>query len=383
MRAPDSAADAGATSAPGRGHSLSLEAITHRFGSTIAVRDVSLAVAAGELVALLGPSGCGKSTLLRIIAGFIRQSEGRVRYDGDAVDHLPPNRRGAGIVFQNYALFPHMTAAQNVAYGLEARGDDRARIRARVAEMLALVQMAELAGRWPGQLSGGQQQRIALARALAVEPKILLLDEPFGALDKNLRLDMQVEVKRLQRRYGVTTIMVTHDQEEALGMADRIAVLDRGAVEQFAAPVEIYDRPATLFVNRFVGTANLLPGVVRRVEGRDCEVAVDGGDTLVCRADGYPAGTRVVVSIRPERLRLAATSGPGRLRAKVELIMPLGPTLIYDLTLAGGAAVRVAASRPENAAVPAGGSEVFVEPTAVDACLLFPEPASQQAGEKR
>jgi putative spermidine/putrescine transport system ATP-binding protein len=383
MRAPDSAADAGASSAPERGHSLSLEAITHRFGSTIAVRDVSLAVAAGELVALLGPSGCGKSTLLRIIAGFIRQSEGRVRYDGEPVDHLPPNRRGSGIVFQNYALFPHMTAAQNVAYGLEARGDDRARVRARVAEMLALVQMAELAGRWPGQLSGGQQQRIALARALAVEPKILLLDEPFGALDKNLRLDMQVEVKRLQRRYGVTTIMVTHDQEEALGMADRIAVLDRGAVEQFAAPVEIYDRPATLFVNRFVGTANLLPGVVRRVEGRDCEVALDGGDSLVCRADGFPAGTRVVVSIRPERLRLAATSGPGRLRAKVELIMPLGPTLIYDLTLAAGAAVRVAASRPENAAVPAGGSEVFVEPTAVDVCLLFPEPASQQAGEKR
>jgi putative spermidine/putrescine transport system ATP-binding protein len=382
MRAPDTAANA-ATSAPGRDHSLSLEAITHRFGSIAAVRDVSLAVAAGELVALLGPSGCGKSTLLRIIAGFIRQSEGRVRYDGDAVDHLPPNHRGAGIVFQNYALFPHMTAAQNVAYGLEARGDERARIRARVADMLALVQMSDLAGRWPGQLSGGQQQRIALARALAVEPKILLLDEPFGALDKNLRLDMQVEVKRLQRRYGITTIMVTHDQEEALGMADRIAVLNHGAVEQFANPVEIYDRPATLFVNRFVGTTNLLPGIVLRVDGRECEVAVDGSESLVCRADGVPAGTRVIASVRPERLRLAATSGPGRLRAKVELIMPLGPTLIYDLTLAGGAAVRVAASRPENAAVPASGSEVFVEPTAVDVCLLFPEPASQQVGEKR
>jgi putative spermidine/putrescine transport system ATP-binding protein len=384
MRAPDSAAEAGdATTAPGRGHSLRLEAITHRFGSTTAVRGVALEVTAGELVALLGPSGCGKSTLLRIIAGFIRQSEGRVRYDGEAVDHLPPNRRGAGIVFQNYALFPHMTAAQNVAYGLEARGDDRARVRARVADMLALVRMADLADRWPGQLSGGQQQRIALARALAVEPKILLLDEPFGALDKNLRLDMQVEVKRLQRLYGITTIMVTHDQEEALGMADRIAVLNRGAVEQFANPVEIYDRPATLFVNQFVGTTNLLPGIVERVEGGECRVALDGGESLVCRADGFRAGARVVLSIRPERLRLAATSGPGRLRAKVGLIMPLGPTLIYDLTLAAGAAIRVAASRPELAAVPAGGSEVFVEPTAVDACLLFPEPASQQAGENR
>jgi putative spermidine/putrescine transport system ATP-binding protein len=321
--------------------------------------------------------------LLRIIAGFIRQSEGRVRYDGEPVDHLPPNRRGAGIVFQNYALFPHMTAAQNVAYGLEARGDARARVRARVEEMLALVQMSDLADRWPAQLSGGQQQRIALARALAVEPKILLLDEPFGALDKNLRLDMQVEVKRLQRLYGVTTIMVTHDQEEALGMADRIAVLNRGAVEQFANPVEIYDRPATLFVNQFVGTTNLLPGTVESVDGNECRVGIAGGESIVCRANGFRAGARVVLSIRPERLRLAATPGPGRLRAKVGLIMPLGPTLVYDLTLAMGAPVRVAAPRPELAAVPASGSEVFIEPTAVDACLLFPESVSQQAGEQR
>ena len=383
MLAPDSAATAGdATTPPGRGHSLRLETITHRFAATTAVRGVSLDVSAGELVALLGPSGCGKSTLLRIIAGFIRQSEGRVRYDGEPVDHLPPNRRGAGIVFQNYALFPHMTAAQNVAYGFEARGDARARVRARVADMLALVQMSDLADRWPAQLSGGQQQRIALARALAVEPKILLLDEPFGALDKNLRLDMQVEVKRLQRLYGVTTIMVTHDQEEALGMADRIAVLNRGAVEQFANPVEIYDRPATLFVNQFVGTTNLLPGTVESVDGSECRVGIAGGESIVCRANGFRAGARVVLSIRPERLRLAAAPGAGRLRAKVGLILPLGPTLVYDLTLATGAAVRVAAPRPELAAVPASGSEVFIEPTAVDACLLFPEPASQQAGEQ-
>jgi putative spermidine/putrescine transport system ATP-binding protein len=382
MRAPDSAANAG-EAVPGRGHSLRLETITHRFGPTTAVRAVALDVSAGELVALLGPSGCGKSTLLRIIAGFIRQSEGRVRYDGEAVDHLPPNRRGAGIVFQNYALFPHMTAAQNVAYGLEARRDPRARVRARVNEMLALVQMAEFADRYPVQLSGGQQQRIALARALAVEPNILLLDEPFGALDKNLRLDMQVEVKRLQRLYGITTIMVTHDQEEALGMADRIAVLNHGAVEQFANPVEIYDRPATLFVNQFVGTTNLLPGVVESVDGGDCRVGFTGGESLVCLANGVRAGARVVLSIRPERLRLAPTPGPGRLRAKVGIIMPLGPTLVYDLTLATGAAVKVAASRPELAAVPASGSVVFLEPTAIDACLLFPEPASQQTGDKQ
>jgi putative spermidine/putrescine transport system ATP-binding protein len=194
---------------------------------------------------------------------------------------------------------------------------------------------------------------------------------------------MQVEVKRLQRLYGVTTIMVTHDQEEALGMADRIAVLNRGAVEQFASPVEIYDRPATLFVNQFVGTTNLLSGVVQSVDGDACRVGFAGGESLVCRANGFAAGTRVLVSIRPERLRLAATSGPGRLRAKVGIIMPLGPTLVYDLTLANGATLRVAAPRPEHAAVPASGSEVFLEPTAADACLLFPEPASQQAGAKQ
>jgi len=382
MRAPDPADATHASRPIGRGHSLQLEAITHRFGPTAAVRDVSLEVKAGELVALLGPSGCGKSTLLRIIAGFIRQREGRVRYDCEAVDHLPPNRRGAGIVFQNYALFPHMTAAQNVAYGLEARGDDRARTKTRVVEMLALVQMSEFALRAPRELSGGQQQRIALARALAVEPKILLLDEPFGALDKNLRLDMQVEIKRLQRRYGITTIMVTHDQEEALGMADRIAVLNRGAVEQFASPVEIYDRPATLFVNRFVGSTNLLAGTVACVNDGIAEVALGGGERLLCANNTFRAGARVVVSTRPERLRLALSPGPGRLQAKVAVVMPLGPTLIYELSLADGAALRVAAARPELSSLPAIGSDVVVEPAAADACLLFAEPASVQQGEK-
>ncbi|HET9762421.1 MAG TPA: ABC transporter ATP-binding protein, partial [Casimicrobiaceae bacterium] len=181
-----------------------MQNVTHRFGEFTAVRGIDLDIAGGELVALLGPSGCGKSTLLRIIAGFIAQSEGSVRFDGEAVDHLAPNRRGAGIVFQNYALFPHMSAAQNIAYGLEARHTPKRDIGPRVAEMLRLVHMEPMADRLPRQLSGGQQQRIALARALAVDPKILLLDEPFGALDKNLRLDMQIEVKRLQREYGIT-----------------------------------------------------------------------------------------------------------------------------------------------------------------------------------
>src|SRR5499433_294526 len=291
-----------------RGHRLRLEDISHRFGEFVAVRDINLDVAGGELVALLGPSGCGKSTLLRIVSGFIRQSRGRVLFDGEAVDHLPPSRRGAGIVFQNYALFPHMTVAENVAYGLQAQKWPRQRIGPRVAEMLALVHMSEFAERKPRQLSGGQQQRTALARCLATDPKVLLLDEPFGALDKNLRLDMQIEVKRLQREYGITTILVTHDQEEALSMADRIAVMARGSIEQVSSPTEIYDRPATLFVNQFVGTTNHIPGELVNVDAGGCEVAGAGGKLRAAPAPNLVKGMTVVVSVRPEQWRLQTSA---------------------------------------------------------------------------
>ena len=264
-----------------RGHQLRLDGITQRFNEFVAVSDIDLDVVGGELVALLGPSGCGKSTLLRIISGFIRQTEGRVLFDGQPVDHLPASQRGVGIVFQNYALFPHMTVAENVAYGLQARKWPRQKIAPRVAEMLELVHMSEFAQRKPRQLSGGQQQRIALARCLAIDPKVLLLDEPFGALDKNLRLDMQIEVKRLQRESGVTTILVTHDQEEALSMADRIAVMSRGRIEQVSSPTEIYDEPKTLFVNGFVGTSNILSGVFSR-KGEACSRHARRGDCHRC-----------------------------------------------------------------------------------------------------
>src|SRR5436853_3751101 len=279
--------------ASNRGHRLRLEDISHRFGDVLAVRNINLDVAPGELVALLGPSGCGKTTLLRIVSGFVRQTSGRVLFDAESVDHLPPSRRGAGIVFQNYALFPHMTVAENVAYGLEAQKWPRRRIAPRVAEMLALVHMSEFAARKPRQLSGGQQQRIALARCLAIDPKVLLLDEPFGALDKNLRLDMQIEVKRLVRESGVTTILVTHDQEEALSMADRIAVMARGRIEQVSSPTEIYDRPATLFVNQFVGTTNVLSGAFT-AGGSGARVALPGGLALdVPAQSGFADGARV------------------------------------------------------------------------------------------
>src|SRR5712692_5548087 len=215
---------------------LDVEDLTVRYGQAVAVDGVTLAIEPGEVVALLGPSGCGKTTLLRVIAGFVRQAAGRVRVDGAPVDHLPANQRNIGIVFQNYALFPHMTVVENVAYGLRARGMRGPEIQARVSRFLDIVQLGGFRERLPRQLSGGQQQRVALARALAVEPSILLLDEPFAALDRNLRLDMQIEVKRLQRVSGITTVIVTHDQEEALSMADRVAVLSQGRLEQFGSP---------------------------------------------------------------------------------------------------------------------------------------------------
>jgi len=359
--------------ASNRGHRLRLEDISHRFGDFLAVRDINIDVAGGELVALLGPSGCGKSTLLRIVSGFIRQTQGRVLFDEDAVDQLPPSRRGVGIVFQNYALFPHMTVADNVAYGLQAQKWPRAKIGARVAEMLALVHMGEFAERKPRQLSGGQQQRIALARCLATDPKLLLLDEPFGALDKNLRLDMQIEVKRLQREYGITTVLVTHDQEEALSMADRIAVMSRGRIEQISSPTEIYDRPQTLFVNQFVGTANVLPGELVQANGT-AAVRVAGGAVLAASAPPeLTAGAKVLLSMRPEQLRLESSPGDGRIAGVVKTVLPLGPQVVYEVEIAGTTSLKVSEPRASATAMRQAGDSVHVAATSPAACRVFPQ----------
>ena len=364
-----------ATAAGDRGHTLSLRGITQQFGSMMAANNISLDVAAGELVALLGPSGCGKTTLLRIIAGFQQQTSGTVLFDGVPVDHLPTARRGVGIVFQNYALFPHMTVAQNVAYGLDARKAPRSEADAKVLEMLALVRMQEFAGRLPRQLSGGQQQRIALARALAVDPKMLLLDEPFGALDKNLRLDMQIEVKRLQREYGITTILVTHDQEEAMSMADRIAVLNRGNVEQCAPPTDIYDRPTTLFVNQFVGTTNLLPVRISAMDAGHATVRfgeVDiGCEGVSALAAKLAPGSDAVWSIRPERLRIAANGGPGRIPVTVRVVLPMGPITVYEAE-AGATSLKINEPRASSARVLEVGERIFVEAADRSAGQIFP-----------
>ena len=360
------------------GHRLTLAGVTHRFGEVTAVHDINLDIGGGELVALLGPSGCGKSTLLRIIAGFIAQTEGTVRFDGESVDHLPPARRGAGIVFQNYALFPHMSVADNIAYGLAARRLPKDKIAARVGEMLGLVHMESFAERLPRQLSGGQQQRVALARALAVDPKILLLDEPFGALDKNLRLDMQIEVKRLQREYGITTILVTHDQEEALSMADRIAVMNRGRIEQVSSPTEVYDRPKTVFVNQFVGTTNLIRGeLADNVRGL---VRLAGGALLnAAPAPALARGSAVVLTIRPEQLRIHAAQTEGAVPATIKTVLPLGPYVMYEALTDAGVALRISEPRDAGAKLLVPGESVHVAPVAPAACNVFAAEAGRAA----
>lgn len=328
------------------GRTLDVDNLTVRYGGAVAVDGVSLAIEPGEVVALLGPSGCGKTTLLRVIAGFVRQAGGRVLVDGTAIDHLPANQRNVGIVFQNYALFPHMTVAENVAYGLRARGQRGASVELRIERMLEMVQLGAFRTRLPRQLSGGQQQRVALARALAVEPSILLLDEPFAALDRNLRLDMQIEVKRLQRQLGLTTILVTHDQDEAMSIADRIAVMNKGKVEQFDTPVAVYDRPKTLFVNGFIGTTNLLAGKVTAIAAGTATIALAAGATLRLPAPaGIAMGSPVVVSVRPEQLVLSPVATADSWTIEPGLSLPLGSQLIHEARTVDGAAIKVVEPR--------------------------------------
>jgi putative spermidine/putrescine transport system ATP-binding protein len=321
---------------------LDVEDLSVRYGTSTAVDGVTLAIEPGEVVALLGPSGCGKTTLLRVIAGFVRQAAGRVRVDGATIDHLPPNQRNIGIVFQNYALFPHMTVAENVAYGLRARGLKGQEVEARVSRFLETVQLGGFKERLPRQLSGGQQQRVALARALAIEPSILLLDEPFAALDRNLRLDMQIEIKRLQRTLGLTTILVTHDQDEAMSVADRIAVMHKGSVEQFDTPVAIYDRPQTLFVNGFIGTTNLMNGRVASVQNGRTTVALDAGATIELAAPAsLGIGAPVLMSVRPEQLSLSAVPGPDAWKIEPGLALPIGAQLVHEARTTDGTFLKI------------------------------------------
>ena len=280
---------------------LDIDRLVKRYGDFYAVKDVSLSVADGEFLVLLGPSGCGKTTTLRMVAGFIEPTGGEVKLGGSNVTLLPPWKRNAGMVFQSYALFPHLTVAQNVAFGLEMRKVPKAEMDKRVDEALALVRLAGFGARLPRQLSGGQQQRVALARALAIRPDVLLLDEPLSNLDAKLRQEVRVEIRELQKQLGLTTVMVTHDQEEALTMADRLVVMNEGAVHQVGTQRDLYERPADRFVAGFVGRTTFLSGTVENGRFR-----TDGGlDLAIAEA----AGGKAALSLRPERLEI----GPGPL----------------------------------------------------------------------
>ena len=288
---------------------VELKNATKRFGAFTAVDDVSLQIASGEFLTLLGPSGCGKTTLLRLVAGFDLPTSGSVWLGGEEVTHLPPYRRPVNQVFQSYALFPHLTVAENVGFGLRMQRVPPAESAARVAEALALVSLDGLDARRPHELSGGQRQRVALARALVCRPKVLLLDEPLSALDAKLRRAMQFELKRLQRQLGITFVFVTHDQEEALTMSDRIAIVNRGRIEQLGTAHEIYHRPATRFAANFVGQANLLEARLLSRDAASARVSVAGGLELTLPAASWPADeATALIAIRPEKIHLTKTA---------------------------------------------------------------------------
>jgi spermidine/putrescine transport system ATP-binding protein len=345
---------------------VELEAVTKRFGVLTAVIDLSLEIRAGEFFTLLGPSGCGKTTTLRMIAGFEEPTEGRVLIDGVDVDGVPPFKRPTNTVFQSYALFPHLSVEDNVAFGLRRKGVRKEEARRRVREELDRVGLSAEARRKPRQLSGGQQQRVALARALINRPAVLLLDEPLGALDLKLRKGLQIELKGIQRDVGVTFVYVTHDQEEALTMSDRIAVMNRGRVEQLAPPEDVYERPATEFVAGFIGVSNLLPGEVESVSGDDVSLRLDSGPTVRTRGRGVRRGERCHAVVRPEKLtvsKVEESAAPGlpSVEGVVEAAVFLGTATQMIVKLAGEVRLTVLvpnADEAERQRLPGAGARV-------------------------
>jgi putative spermidine/putrescine transport system ATP-binding protein len=350
---------------------LEIAGLEKYYGTSHVVRDFNLGIAQGEFVSFLGPSGCGKTTTLRMVAGFETPSRGSIRIDGRDVVALRPNQRNIGMVFQSYALFPNLTVAQNVGFGLKVAGAPRADSDRRVAEMLKLIGLPEHGARYPFQLSGGQQQRVALARALAVRPKVLLLDEPLSALDAKIRVSLRDEIRAIQKELGITTIYVTHDQEEALSMSDRIVVMNAGVAEQVGDPFEIYNRPATSFVASFVGTLNVLEA--RVADAAAGAVTIDGQPVALGRPVRPRPDGGIAVQLRPQALSLARSEGhDATLRGTVENVSFLGSVVRVRVGL-GGQVLTLDMFNTTAVRPPAPGQVVEVSFAAADA--LVPEAA--------
>jgi putative spermidine/putrescine transport system ATP-binding protein/spermidine/putrescine transport system ATP-binding protein len=352
-----------------------LDGVSKRFGTTNALDQAWLKIARGEFMTLLGPSGCGKTTLLNLVAGFLSPDGGEIFIDNTLVTDVPAYARRTGIVFQNYALFPHMSVANNVAYGLKARGVGKDEIRKRVADVLSMMKLSGYEERRPRQLSGGQQQRVALARALVIEPKVLLLDEPFSALDKNLRASMQVEVKEIQRRLGVTTIFVTHDQSEALSLSDRIAVMSGGRICQIDTPEKLYRKPADRFVASFIGEGSLLKAKLEKIEGEKAEVSVGSAKVTVPAKplSGVTPGSAVDLFIRPEHLHLSS-GADATLNGVVAASIYQGDhvDLYLDLPQAASGRIHMRLGAREAAGLSGSGSKIAISIGSED-LVAFPE----------
>ncbi|EJN02712.1 ABC transporter ATP-binding protein [Herbaspirillum sp. YR522] len=359
------------------GVGLVIDQVRKHYGAFTALDDISLSVPPGALLTLLGPSGCGKSTLLRIIAGFASATSGQVQIGGSNVANVPPFQRETAMVFQSYALFPHMRIVENVMFGLKMRKVKQAAARERAMQALEMVRLAHLADRYPAQLSGGQQQRAALARALVTDPKILLLDEPFGALDKSLREEMQVELRKLQKSVGVTTVCVTHDQAEAMTISDYVAVMKDGKLEQFGRPLDIYDRPRSEFVATFIGSANVFKGTVQSVAEGRIDIGLPGAGT-VNLAGARSAGQAAAVAVRPGAMAIDVAGGAANGAATGALHMPgqvafcvnLGHGVSYEVSVPGLGKVMVERPRRQDDVLFEAGQQVELSAAACDCVLL-------------
>jgi len=357
------------------GELIRATSLVKRYGEVVALDGVSLSVRQGEFLALLGPSGCGKTTLLRAIAGFIELNSGDISIAGESMKGVPPNRRPVNTVFQNYALFPHLTIEENVAFPLSVRGINRAEVQERVRAALRMIKLENLAHRRPGQLSGGQQQRVALARALVFNPQLVLMDEPLGALDKRLREQMQLEIKQLHETMGITVVYVTHDQSEALTMSDRIAVFHQGRIQQLATPSELYERPANAFVASFIGENNRFDGTLVARDGPSCRVRLADGTELSATvgADLAP-GAAVVISLRPEHVFIGAHEGANVLPAHMLEVIYLGDH--RKLRMRVGGSDEFVAKVPAAGVHWKGGDALTVSWPA-NACLALPSDSEE------